>query len=543
MTCPNVKNTQTLDVCLPANDCSNNPELTFAYDNSNKYEAPNLCVGSLDYSTSECAKKESDYLASLQAEVLNAAGGPVNIFPLLGVHNQGSTMNLVSDNGYPISNGTPSGFNLLNAFKVGDISWRSIDFGEDVLKNSYIGYCFGTKKAWDKIGEPKERYFTPQPIRYKIGTIRLKQGSDSNNRITQARIEASDDGINWHRVDVVNIPDTSELVTINIRSIAAYNSWRIVPLMFNGIVGNYQWEVLELQLAESTSVNLDDIQDFFLLENRDRSYCRTSIMLKCQYDLLDVQTELAKFGISLPQTYIFTASFAMMINVLGRPIVVGDIIELPGEVQYDAKLQPVRKWLEVTDTAWSTEGYSHTWKPLLFKFNAQPIMPSAEHRDILGLPGQVNQAKSDDDFLNGLLMNDLAYKSTEAIKQHANEKVPFAGADGANIMSGKPLIGKPGKYDGNDLYVEDAIPPDGKDFTVGDQLPASNDIQDGHYHRQTYSMLPAANRPADRLLQWNASKKRWILIETNNRYEYQSNKQTIAKILNSDTKFNPDIKL
>ena len=93
------------------------------------------------------------------------------------------------------------------------------------------------------------------------------------------------------------------------------------------------------------------------------------------------------------------------------------------------------------------------------------------------------------------------------------------------------------------LYVEDAIPPDGKDFTVGDQLPAPNDIQDGHYHRQTYSMLPAANRPADRLLQWNASKKRWILIETNNRYEYQSNKQTIAKILNSDTKFNPDIKL
>jgi hypothetical protein len=170
-------------------------------------------------------------------------------------------------------------------------------------------------------------------------------------------------------------------------------------------------------------------------------------------------------------------------------------------------------------------------------------MPSAEHRDILGLPGQVNQAKSDDDFLNGLLMNDLAYKSTEAIKQHANEKVPFAGADGANIMSGKPLIGKPGQYDGNDLYVEDAIPPDGKDFTVGDQLPAPNDIQDGHYHRQTYSMLPAANRPADRLLQWNASKKRWILIETNKRYEYQSNKQTIAKILHSDTKFNPDIKL
>ena len=31
----------------------------------------------------------------------------------------------------------------------------------------------------------------------------------------------------------------------------------------------------------------------------------------------------------------------MMINVLGRPIVVGDIIELPGEVQYDAKLQPI----------------------------------------------------------------------------------------------------------------------------------------------------------------------------------------------------------
>jgi hypothetical protein len=266
-------------------------------------------------------------------------------------------------------------------------------------------------------------------------------------------------------------------------------------------------------------------------------------MIKCTYDLLDVQSELAKFGITLPQTYIFTCSFADMVRILGRPVVVGDIVELPGEIQYDPNLKPIRKWLEVTDTGWSTEGYTQNWRPNLYRFYAQPIMPSIEHKDVLGVPGQVNAQHDDDDTLNGILQNDLAFKSTKAIKQMSQDMVPQTGEDPANIQSGAPLIGEKGGYDGNDLYAEDALPPNGENYTYGDQLPDMATIADGHYHRQTYTNVPATIRPADRLLRYFADQRRWKVVEVNTRFAPESHKKTMASIMSSSTRINPDQKL
>lgn len=525
-------------------DCNSPPDPKFAYDTTpDKYVPPEVCVTpqTVDYSTSECADNEANYIASLQAEALAMAAGPVNVFPMLGIHSQGSTVDLVSATGYPLSSGAPSGYNALDAFNVNDASWRSIQQGSDVLTApAYIGYCFGTKKAWEKIGPPQERYVQPQPVRKQIGSIKIKQGSEAYNRATKVRIEVSDDGVTWRRLSIVSLPDTADLVTVGVNSHAMFNCYRLVPIFFNGVSTNTQWEVIELHLTEATTTSIDNIQDFFLLENRDRSYSRQSVLIKAQYDLLDVQTELAKFGISLPQTYIFTCSFATMVQALGRPILVGDVLELPGEVQYDAFLNPVRKWLEVTDTAWATEGYAFNWKPQLFKFYAQPIMPSVEHRDLLGTPGKVNEQLSDDDFLKGLLQNDQAYKATEAIAQKAADNVPQTGGDPQNIRSGKALSQPYGSYDGRDPYVQDAIPPDGMPYTTGDALPAPSAITEGHYHRQTYTNVPASLRPPDRLLKWDGS--RWNVIEVNQRVKYESHKQSVSRILGSPNRINLDSK-
>jgi hypothetical protein len=484
-------------------------------------------------------------MASLLAETLNIAGGPVNIFPLLGVHSQGSTMDMVNETGWPISSGTPSGFNAMSAFKVDEASWRSVQQGANVTAlPAFIGWSFGTKKTLGANGQQQERYQAPAPVLKQVGSIRITQSSQRENRASVVRVEASDDGITWQRVDVIKLPDTDQPVVVGVRSNAKHNQWRLVPVFFNGVATNSQWEVVRLQLLEATTVALDDIEDYFLLENRDRSYSRSSVLLKCHYDLLDVQTELAKFGISLPQTYIFTASYSVLIQKLGRPLVVGDIVELPGEVQYNTDLQPVRKWLEVTDTSWSTEGYTPNWKPQLYRFYAQPILPSVEHRDILGLPGMTNKAKTDDDFLNGMLLqNDQAYKATEAIKQEMADRVPQTGADVTGIQSGMPLLGPAGGYDGNDLYAEDAIPPNGADYSIGDDLPKAADILDGHYHRQTYTNVAASLRPPERLLQWNATKQRWAVVEVNTRKDTMSHKPTIGRLIASDQAINPDFKL
>jgi len=537
----------TIENCPPQTDCDAVPDVTFAFPGpTGPYVPPELCVGKVDYSTSECAEREAAYVASLQAEAFNMAAGPVNVFPMLGVHSQGSTQDLVNSTGYPVTSGTPSGFNALDAFNVSGGSWRSVQQGQDVLTTpAYIGWSFGTKKAWEKIGPPQERYQVPAPVLKQIGSFKIAQGIDPNNRVLQVRVESSDDGVTWKRVDIVNLPDTDALVKIGVKAYAKHNMWRLVPTFFsNGVASNSQWEVAQLQLLEETAVELDNIEDFFLLENRDRAYCRTSVGIKCTYDLLDVQTELAKFGINLPQTYIFNCSFGVMVQTLGRPIVIGDILELPGEVQYDPNLKPVRKWLEVTDTAWSTEGYTYNWKPNIFRFYGQPILPSVEHKDILGLPGVVNTLQPDDDVLaNGFLQNDQAYKASEAIKQDAEDNVPQTGSDPQDIRSGKALSKPPGSYDGTDLYVHDAIPPDGIAYTTGDTLPALNTLADKAYHRQTYTMLAPSLRPPDRLLQWDAGIQRWHVIEINQRMTYESHKKTMAKIMDSPQTMKPDEKL
>lgn len=525
-------------------DCNSPPNPKFAYDTTpEKYVPPEVCVtpNTVDYSTSECADNEADYIASLQAEALAMAGGPVNVFPMLGVHSQGSTVDLISTTGYPLSSGAPSGYNALDAFNVNDAAWRSVQQGADVLSApAFIGYAFGTKKAWEKIGAPQERYVKPEPVRKQIGSIKIKQGPVAANRVTKARVEVSDDGLTWKRIAIISLPDTEDLATVGVNAHAMWNQWRLVPIFFNGVASNSQWEVVELHLLEATTTSIDNIQDFFLMENRDRSYSRQSVLIKAQYDLLDVQSELAKFGISLPQTYIFTCSYAVMVKSLGRPILVGDVLELPGEVQYDAFLNPVRKWLEVTDTSWATDGYAFNWKPQLFKFYAQPIMPSVEHRDLLGTPGKVNEAMADEDFLKGVMQNDVAYKATEAITQQSKDEVPQVGGDPANIMSGKARGQAPGSYDGRDMYVQDAIPPDGEGFTTGDNLPAPADILAGHYHRQTYTSVPASLRPPDRLLKWNGT--RWNVIEVNTRVGYESHKRSVSKILSSTNRVNLDQK-
>ncbi len=526
-------------------DCALTPNPTFAFDPISgpsgpaPYVPPPICVGTFDLSTSECADLEADYVASLQAEALNIAAGPVNIFPMLGVHNQGSTVDQTGA-GYPLSSGQLGGYNVLDAFNVNSASWRSIQTDTQVTSApAFLGYSFGNKKAWDAVvSGGRDRYYPAAPVRKQISSIKLTQGALPQNRARQLRIEASDDGITWTRIDVVNVPNTSGPVTLGVRSSAAYNQWRMIPTMFAGGPGD-AWEVVEVQLLEATVLSLDNIQDWFLLENRDRAYSRTSVMVKCQYDLLDVQTELAKFGINLPQTYIFTCSFAMLVNTLGRPLVIGDMIELPGEVQYDSQLRPVRKWLEVTDTAWATEGYAFNWRPLLYKFYAQPITPSAEHRDLLGVPGMVNHTRTDEDFLTQVMQNDQAYKSSAAIKQDIEDKVPQTGSDPANIQSGKPLIKENGKYDGRDLYSEDAMPPNGGAFTVGDALPPSPAA--GDYHRQTYTAVPVAIRPADRLLKWTGVK--WQVIEVNTRITYESHKQSIGRMIKDNTALPPDAKL
>ncbi len=527
-----------------------NPNVTFSCDsngvNNEKYTPPEICVGELNLSTGDCAQLDSAFQESVIAEALQIAAGPINIFPLLGIHNQGTTINLTGE-GNPISSGAPAGWNVLDAFDTNDESWKSVQQGLNVITTpAYIGYDFGTKKTKIPMSpytpgtDPlttTDRYSPPAPIKKQIRTIKLKQGDDPLSRASQVKIESSNDGTNWIRIDVINLINVPDLVTYGVKKSTEYRYWRIIPLMFNGISANMSWEVVELQLLEDNQLSLNDIQDTLLMENRDRAYSTVSVCMKAHYDLIDVQTELTRFGIDLPQQYVFSVSFAQMVTALGRPIIIGDIIEVPGEIQYDTQLNPIRKWLEVTDTGWSTEGYTPNWKPTLFRFFAQPILPSMEHRDILGLPND-KSAQTDEDFLSGNFhLNTQANEVTEDIIQQALDDVPERGSDGLELQSGVPLNNVKGESDQRQLYVEDGLPPNGLPYTEGFDFPSPGTVEDGAYHRINY---PPHLKVPSRLFQWSLVKNRWIFKEQDKRPGYESYRPSLSKLIKSEQGKNLD---
>lgn len=561
-----------------------------------KYRAPELCAGSLDY-TSQPDKVQEQYAA----ENLNISGAPINVFKLLGVHEQGKLVDLVGN-----------GSALNDTDKVFDSyvdSWVSPQTGMDVLTTpAWIGYDFGTlKTSYDQEqnapSAPNSQHITSfsitQPANnrralqvriersdgnFKAGTVRFTKASapsdpyipavhgsiqnytagvnavpgmfmlSANNattftvmftgattevvgiatvgqRFNSARGSftiisgtttfASGDFfslpivMDWYRVDVVNVPDTAAAVQIRIKQSAPSRFWRIVPTQFSGVTTNDPWEVDKLELFDYQATTLDDVQDQLFMENRDRDYATQSVQFKVAYQPFDAISDLSKFGFQVADIYSFTTSFATMVKALGRPIVVGDILEVPSEMQYDHNLRPVKKFLEVTDTSWAADGYTTSWRPIIYKFQASQMIPSQENRDIVGTVDTQKYVIDDGAFFDGIEQIQTGpLTSSEAIKAEAQLAVPETGTNVREVASGMSTNGRPGSYDGRDLYLEDGLPPDGQAYTEGFKLPDVAAATDGEFFRLNYD---PALKIASRLYRFNAVKNKWMYVETDRR--------------------------
>jgi len=508
-------------------------------DTPESYQLKDLQLPTWSMTGNPCAEFDANYAAANAAEALEVAGAPVNIFPLLGIHNQGSTVDLTGE-GWALSSGTPAGFDASSAFNNDGLVWRSVQTGFDVVSSpAFIGYDFGTVRNKLNTGD---RYSSHATTKLHITTIRIKQSADPEMRVTQVRVERSDDGVNWVRADVVNVPNTDQLETIGLRQSAPSNKWRLIPVMFSGVAVGKPWEVEEVEMLEMTTTSLTTIQDATLLENRDRQYSQISTMIKAHYDLLDVQSELSRFGIDIPQQYIFTVSYDVMVKKLGRPVVIGDILELPSEKQYDYNLHAVKKWLEVTDAGWSTDGYTPNWQPILFRFYAQPMNSTMENRDLIQGVGDLSDITDSQFMMDDFPIEISTTRTMEVNSKEALAAVPLTGADNTDFQETSILVTLPDAA-GNtitkeipivaptDVYTEDGLPPNNLPYTEGLNYPANP--KDGDYHRLVYE---ASYQIPPRLFQWSMRKNKWIFKEQDKRQLYSSHKPSMRKILSSGNK-------
>jgi hypothetical protein len=491
--------------------------------------------------------RDNCLIDSFIEEHIAIGGADINVFKMLGIHEQGRLVDL-AENGEAISSGDIVGYAKEEAFTVFLTEWRSAQKGPEVSQSGFIGYDFGEIK----LDNNRVRYSVDTGIKHNISTIRIKQGNDAKNRATKIRVERSADMDTWYGVALLTLPDNDCLNTIHFRNTVPMRYWRLRPIQFNGGAGDW-WSVQALEMMDYDLTSIEDIQDKIWHENRDRDYASESVLIKGSYDLIDAQSDISRGGLELPsQMFYIAVSFSATVSILGRPIVIGDIFEMPSEIQYTAKLEPIKKYMEVVDVAWSTEGYTPGWVPTMQRVIVAPMLASEETADIVGgLEGYKDGNGFLESFDGEHGMDDgqhpifQDYTDIEqAIEQIATDKnhLPERGRDIADVQQfsdeqveaaeaqGARNLGKVGARP-RQLYVEDGLPPNGLPFTEDDSFPANP--ADGAYHRLTYTGINS-EIPA-RLFRWSTAKQRWIFMEKDKRSTLAETKPILQEFLRSST--------
>lgn len=137
-----------------------------------------------------------------------------------------------------------------------------------------------------------------------------------------------------------------------------------------------------------------NIQDLLFLENRDRVYDKNIYRLRGQYNVQNLDFDLSQFGLFLNNDIIFiVVHYNDMIDIVGRKLMVGDVLELPHLLDYnplDEKIPTaLKRFYQITDTNFASEGFSQTWYPHLWRIKCEPLVNSQEFDDILKEP--INQ--------------------------------------------------------------------------------------------------------------------------------------------------------
>jgi len=142
------------------------------------------------------------------------------------------------------------------------------------------------------------------------------------------------------------------------------------------------------------SLNPNNIQDLLFLENRDRTYDPNIYRLRGHYLVQNLDFDLSQFGLFLNNDIIFiVVHYNDMIDIVGRKLMVGDVLELPHLLDYNPLKETIpvalKRFYQITDSNYASEGFSQTWLPHLWRIKCEPLIDSQEFSQILEEP--INQ--------------------------------------------------------------------------------------------------------------------------------------------------------
>lgn len=190
--------------------------------------------------------------------------------------------------------------------------------------------------------------------------------------------------------------------------------------------------------AQPSYVNQSEqnIQDLLWLENRDRKYDSSIYKMRGIYQRADQDFDLSQFGLFLATgTMFMTFHLRDMVDMIGRKLMAGDVLELQHLTDFDALNQDVpaalKRYYVVSDASWPAEGFSPTWWPHLWRTKLNPLVDSQEYKDILNsiIPGTSSTTAQILSTLNtNLSIND-------AVVAEATTNVPLSGYDTSSLYT------------------------------------------------------------------------------------------------------------
>ena len=187
-------------------------------------------------------------------------------------------------------------------------------------------------------------------------------------------------------VQGIGISANTTVVLANATSNTITISANTTTTIANGTPVSVYWKDWEQPVYQNQSAQ--NIQDLLFLENRDRKYDEDVYVMRGIYTVNDNDFDLTQFGLFLnADTVYMTFHLNDMIATLGRKIMSGDVIELPHKKDYyplDATIPAVlKRFYVVQDCTFSSEGFSQTWWPHLWRIKMTPLVDAQEYKDIL----------------------------------------------------------------------------------------------------------------------------------------------------------------
>jgi len=204
----------------------------------------------------------------------------------------------------------------------------------------------------------------------------------------------------------------------------------------------------------NTNQSVLNIQDLLFVENRDRVYEPDVYKLRGIYNVTDQDFDLSQFGLFLTAGTLFiTFHINDMVQALGRKIMNGDVLELVHLTDYFALNTDLptalKRFYVVSDCTNSSEGFSPTWWPHLWRCKMSPLVDSQEFKQITNaiIPPNDNGGVNPGNVatpLGDLLSTLNTYTNiNDAVVQQAEQDVPASGYDTSKLYM-KPVDGPSG---------------------------------------------------------------------------------------------------